>query len=160
MGMITCYRKLTGAELEDLKNHPEKVAGFLYDDDDDSNNLDLDKSWHAIHFLLNNAVWEILPGVGSIILGGIPVSEEDLGYGPARYFAADEVHAINRALQNVAVADLFKNYANMLSHGQEIYPGFEDTADDKEYIKSYFGSLKEYWNTAANENKCLIAYIS
>ncbi|NUR82053.1 MAG: DUF1877 family protein [Terrabacter sp.] len=47
--------------------------------------LDLDKSWHGIHFLLTGTDWSAgdAGAAGGAILGGRPVGEDD-GYGPAR----------------------------------------------------------------------------
>jgi len=159
MGMTSSYRKLSSLKLAELQKEPENITAFIFNQDE-SNRFDLDKSWHAIHFLVTHELGGYSTLAGSVIHGGTPISDEDMGYGPARYFVSEEVKGMSQELNNISTESLFENYAHMLSQSQQVYPGFEDTTEDKEYIESYFTNLKAFLESAANENKCLITWLS
>ena len=55
--------------------------------------LSIEKAWHGVHYLLCG---EVEPGgtlLSQAILGGVEIGE-DMGFGPARYFTADQVGEI------------------------------------------------------------------
>ncbi len=83
-----------------------------------------------------------------------------MGYGPARYFEASKVSDISAELETITNEALFENFDAMLKQGNEIYPGFQNIDEDKEYIANYFYGLKEFCKKAAQENKCLISYMA
>src|SRR5215831_2317265 len=60
--------------------------------------LSLDKAWHGLHFLLCGQPEPTAGPLGSVILGGTEIGDDDLGYGPARYFEPSEVGEIAAAL--------------------------------------------------------------
>ena len=85
MSMICNLRQVEAAEIDNLLAHPEHVGDVL-----DSNEagpggeLDLDKAWHGIHFLLTGSAWEGEEPLCYLLAGGQEVGDEDVGYGPAR----------------------------------------------------------------------------
>lgn len=81
MGMIANLKKISCSELKAVLEAPEKITNIIYNDEDKINNYDLDKSWHAIHYLLNGSVWEVTNYAGELFLGGTPISDEDRGLG-------------------------------------------------------------------------------
>src|ERR1043166_1734378 len=58
--------------------------------------LDLEKSWHGLHYLLAQDPTKTQAGAGQAILGGKEVGK-DVGYGPARILSPKEVAAIARS---------------------------------------------------------------
>jgi hypothetical protein len=77
MSMIGNYRRVTALELASLQQAPNQIMRFLYPDDSTSipadRHLDLDKTWHAIHFLLTGDPWEGEPPLRNAVLGGTPL---------------------------------------------------------------------------------------
>src|SRR6266481_8348981 len=59
--------------------------------------ISIDKAWHGVHYLLCGKVEPGSDLASQAVMGGTEVGE-DLGYGPARYFEADEVANIAREL--------------------------------------------------------------
>jgi hypothetical protein len=99
VGMELIGRRLSRDELRAVSDAPSKVDALLHGDlhDDDAEmpdpELDLGKSWHAIHYLLTGTGWEIGEGAaGAAILGGDEIGE-DGGYGPARVLDPESVRA-------------------------------------------------------------------
>src|SRR5262245_36837129 len=111
MGMELIGRRLSADELRAVLNDPAAVDRLLYGDLDDLDaempepELDLDKSWHGIHYLLTGTAWEIGEGAGAAILGGDEVGE-DGGYGPARLVRPEAVRAVAAALSALDVETL------------------------------------------------------
>lgn len=160
MGMIATFKMVSTDKIDNLLDQPGSLTNFLFDDVDDSNSYDLDKSWHAIHFMLNGSIQGVSTLAGELIVGGKLLSEEDIGYGPARYFEASKVISISAELEKITSESFMANFDTMLKQGEQIYPGFEDNDEDKQYIRSYFSGIKEFCKKAAHEKKCLISYLS
>ncbi len=160
MSMISCLLKISEKDLNTLLKDPSDLSEKLYDEENETNNCDLDKAWHAIHFLLNGSVWGVTSSAGSLLLGGELISDEDVGYGPARYFTINQVSDVSNALNQITETDFFSKYGLMLEQGDEIYPSFQDSKEDREYIGSYFKELKEFCATAVKEQQCLISYLA
>ena len=76
MGMVVIGRRMSAEELAAVLADPTAVDALLYGDLDDDEaempepELDLDRSWHAIHCLLTGTAWQIGEGAGAAILGG------------------------------------------------------------------------------------------
>jgi hypothetical protein len=164
LSMIGNYRRISEASLEEILANPEKLSAILYPDDDTDGapHLDIDKSWHIIHFLLNGETWTgEWPLIGAV-LGGAEVSEENVGYGPARYLRPGEVAQVARALQSVT-PDLFWSQfdANAVREA-DLYPQglWSDTAVDKEYITGNYEKLVDFFTAANRANEAVLLYIS
>ncbi len=100
MGMVTCLAGIDRATIERLKADPGLVEDYLYPDDGESeppNCIDLDKSWHCIHFMLTGRAEGAGAPLGWAVLGGEEVGE-DTGYGPARILLPEQVSEISSAL--------------------------------------------------------------
>ena len=74
MSMIMMFRRLSDADLARLREEPELVAEYIGEADLDGfgpfADLDIDKAWHAIHFLLTGTAWEGEPRAG--VCGNLP----------------------------------------------------------------------------------------
>src|ERR1700704_2331734 len=64
--------------------------------------ISLEKAWHGVHYLLCAEIEPTSTLPSQAVMGGVEVGE-DLGYGPARYFEADEVRAIAQALSSATL---------------------------------------------------------
>ena len=156
MSMTALLKSVSENKLKELLSNPSGLGVFLYEED--SQVCNVDKAWHAIHFLLNSNVWKHSSVGGSIFLGGVPVSDEDMGYGPARYFSVDESASISGELTSITGAKLLSNFAALTSE-PEIYPGFSDNEEDREYIVQNFYQLKEFCAETAKSGNCIITFM-
>lgn len=57
-------------------------------DEGERPSVDLDKAWHAIHYLLTGEADEVPGPLGFLVSGGAPVGAIEVGYGPARAFTS------------------------------------------------------------------------
>jgi Domain of unknown function (DUF1877) len=147
MSMIGNYRRVTEGELNALLEEPETIAEFLYGDESANTpdkQLDVDKAWHAIHYLLNGTTWGGNEPLVNAVLGGLPVGEEDVGYGPARYLRPIQVAETSKALQTISSQQLWSKFDAVAMKKAEIYPELEGGEEDKEYVCGNFEELKSF----------------
>ncbi len=160
MSMVAIYQKVTSEKLKGLIDNPETLSDFLFSEESYEEGFDIDKTWQAIHFLLNHHPWEGDLPLFNVVFGGKVISDEDFGYGPARYLTIEEVNAVNVALNNITPEELWSRFDVDAFRTNDIYPGFEGTKDDKECICSYYKRLQNYFQQAANEKLAMILYMS
>jgi hypothetical protein len=105
MSMIGNFRMSSDAEIQSLLAEPETIQSLLYPESGEPAQgvceMDVDKAWQAIHFLLCGHPWEGEHPLNFVVSGGTPVGDVDVGYGPARVFTSAEVVEIAEALQPI-----------------------------------------------------------
>lgn len=69
---------------------PGQVLHTLGPDD----RIDLDKTWHALHYLFTGTAWAGDFPACFLVSSGEPVGDVDVGYGPARSFTPAQTKAI------------------------------------------------------------------
>jgi hypothetical protein len=163
MGMIAMFRRLTEADLSRLREEPELVADYLGEDEPDGfgpfADLDVDKAWHAIHFLLTGSAWEGDPPLNFIVTGGVEMGE-DLGYGPARGLNSGEVRTLAAALKTIPADALLQRFDPAALTSAEIYPEIWDRPPEKDdprgYVSEYYDQLRSFVLDAAFEGEALL----
>jgi hypothetical protein len=110
--------------------------------------LSLDKAWHGVHYLLCGKR-EPVPGpLGSVVLGGTDIGEDDLGYGPARYFPPAEVDDVAAELRGAGLEDeVAARYEPARMTTLEIYPGGWETSDG-DWLFDAFRDLRDFFAEA------------
>jgi len=126
--------------------------------------IDLDKSWHGIHFLLTETAWEGQPPLNFLVLGGEEVGDIDVGYGTARAFKSSDVDEIVRALEPITQEVLEARFDGPRMMKLEIYPEIwdRDPADDPvlEYCIEYFDTLKDFLRRTSVSRLGMLVFIS
>lgn len=87
----------------------------------DPRQLDLDKLWHGVLWLLTGSVQESAAGLGAVLFGGREVGD-DLGLGPARLMRPREVAEVYRALVAVPEAVMVARYDPESMEAAGVYP--------------------------------------
>ena len=161
MGM-TCYYFRTDEDT--IWKIREGNMGIIYEEENKDNLLDIDKSWHAIHFTLTGCAYggEEDDILSNLVFGGEPVNEEDMGYGPARLFTKEKTALLSEALKKWDKTAFCKNFnvADMLEH--DIYPVMsgEDDVDFFTYVWACFDAVKEFFQKAAEEGQSVLTFIA
>jgi hypothetical protein len=161
MSMTGRLRRVADRTLQSLVDEPERIADFL--DEEGFADLDIDKAWHAIHFLLTGTAWEGDPPLDFLVRGGIPIGDVEIGYGPARAFTSTQVGAISSALQSFSVTQLRANYDPERMRTLEIYPhGWESASADHldDYFLFYADELRRFLDGAVKEGEGLLVYLT
>ncbi len=160
--MVCGFSMASDEQIAALHADPERVGAFLFPDSGDGPaDCDIDKSWHAMHFLLTGEAWGGAPPLDFIGAGGTEIGDVDVGYGPARALTSAQVQAIAAALAPMTVATLFARWDPAAIRAAEIYGANpDDRAGEEEYVGSYFSRLKEFVAAAARARLGLIVYLT
>jgi hypothetical protein len=123
--------------------------------------VSLEKSWHGIHFTLTGTPWECDSPLNLLAGGGVPVGDEDVGYGPARLLEPAEVSKVDEALQAISEEEFARRFDTKALAKAEIYPQIwdEPVEDLKEEYGSYFQQMKQHVGRARQEGHALLITI-
>lgn len=121
------------------------------------NNLYMDKSWHAIHWLIAANAGKTEKRLSHLIMGGHKVGVKFV-YGSPSMHTASEVKQFALLLQNLPLAELRANYRPQAMDEANIYP--EDwinaEANTLDFLLGDFARLKAFVMAAAKANKALV----
>lgn len=138
--------------------------GLLFGNENNEKLTCIDKAWHAIHYIVTGCVWEIPDDnpLGQLVLGGEPINDEDIGYGPARLIPPETVKLLNDALAAWDEAYFRENFHMQDMIDNEIYPVISDEneTDFFEYIWENFDELKKFFGAAAENGENVIAFLA
>jgi hypothetical protein len=164
------YRRLKKANWSRLKKDPEKAAAFLFeswleDGPESRNCVELQKDWHALHFLLTgdpSTDPEHLPDdpLHNVVMGGHETDIE-ASYGPVRCLEPKEVRAIAHELAKISVRLLRTRFSAKAFNDEEIYPNPEPGGWDRKEVESVFcvyPKLVRFFKAAAAAREVVLVY--
>ena len=176
MGMYCELRQLNPTYVQKLLADPgqvlhyaERVESGRLPKEAQGEDLNLDKAWHGLHYLLTGTAWEGAEPAGYLLVGGQQVGDEQehdvFGYGPARILMPGEVAAfsayVSTALTTAAVHQRF-NPAEMTQLA--IYPAVWDRADEAEHNLEFLteaaAELRGFLRRAAARGQAVIIYLA
>ena len=195
MGMVAVLRRVDDAIIAQLLKHPPLIHRILSDEEEADeepvtplgflarllgrktplpsitvereagDEVDLDKAWNAIHFMLTGAAFDIEHPLGFIFCGGETVGNEEVGYGPARAFSAAATQQIADAVSAISRQDFLNrfNAPAMLKAGVYPEPLWEpDRAAEhnEEYVAENFDSLRTFLTAAAKAKKGFLIFLT
>jgi hypothetical protein len=160
MSMICSIYAAKEDDLQRYNGNADDLFDFFEESED---TIDLDKAWHAIHFLLTGSAWEGEPPKNFIVGGGTPIEDSDGGYGEARFFTKDEVAAISSALSELPVDRLLARYDGKGLADADIYPSIwarpDEQDENRDYIRENYSELQSYISGLANRGSSMIVSI-
>ena len=169
MSMIGNLRRLGDGDLNRLIADPDLISDYLYEDDVLEGfgafaEMDVDKAWHGIHFLLTGTAWDGEPPLDFWVQGGTEIGDVDIGYGPARGLRSHEVRALAEALRPLSEAQLRERFVPEQMIQEEIYPSIWDRAPEEDdtlgYLMGYYEDMCAFISGAADRGEALIVYIN
>lgn len=161
MSMIATLRRLPDGSLQDLLARPETVEDVL--EEEGIAELDLDKAWHALHFLLTRTAWEGEPPLDFLVRGGKDVGDVEVGYGPARAFLSTDVRAVWKALEGRSADSLREAYDAVAMRALQIYPTGWRTAEQDNldsYYLDYYEQLRQFIRATAAKGEGFLLWVS
>lgn len=125
--------------------------------------IDLDKAWHGIHFMLTGEKGETDTTAG-LLLAGQQIGDIDVGYGPARILNQHQVQQLYNHLSEIS-EDVFKEkYDPQKMNALEIYPDIfkpnRDHEENLEYFCEHFELLKDFITRTAQKNDGIIIFMN
>lgn len=163
MSMIGNYLKLSPEQLRQVIQDPEQAEELAYPEDENNlaGALDIDKSWHLIHFLLNGETWGGDGPLSNAVLGGHELPDTDAGYGPFRYLTPEEVTATAAALAEISSSTLWARFDAQAAEAAEIYPtAWAGDEGDRAYVLHNFEALRKYFLDASSSGSGMLLYLS
>ncbi|PZM66290.1 YfbM family protein [Paenibacillus dendritiformis] len=159
MGMTGKLHRISMDTLEGMIESAISVTDFIFDEEQEQHALDIDKAWHAIHYLLNGSDWEGELPMFNVILGGTEL-EENAGCGPIRYLTNEEVKGIASAMAEISVHELKERFKPEAMNELEIYPSWDWRASEEwTYIFDYYKEVRDYYAEAARNNDAMLLYL-
>jgi uncharacterized protein DUF1877 len=166
MSMNGTFRALPDEELDALVADPSRVEqlldeSFFGGSSNGREEIEIDKAWHGIHYLLTGSAWEAALPLGFVVAGGVEVGD-DLGYGPARALRSDQVLEIDSALEPFTTEELRRRFDADRMSELEIYPfGWsEDPDGELEYLLAFYAELRAFVHRTAGRGAGLLAYLA
>lgn len=162
MSMICNLVAITPDELRELIENPTEILDVFFPDDGAGQrrerHLDIDKSWHGVHYLLTGDPWEGEPPLSWAVLGGTGIGE-DTGYGPPRYLTPDEVRDVADALDDASPESLTARFDPVAMKAEGIYPqGWQP--EDLGWLLGNFDDLAGFYGVAAAEGRVVLLCLS
>lgn len=141
--------------IREIQLEPSTLLEILYPAsefrDHEARSLDIGKTWRIIHFLLNDDAWEGTGPLLDAVLGGTQLTEEDLGYGPARFLSSSEVAATARALDAVSPDELWSRFDESHARDAEIY--WEPASECRRYALDNYEELRQFFSSGAAKGR-------
>ncbi|MEV4350793.1 YfbM family protein [Actinoplanes sp. NPDC049596] len=158
--MIFVGRRVPAGRLQGVIDDPEAIDALIHGESGDADSeIDLDKSWHGLHYLLTGTTWEIADGAGSAILGGAEIGDDN-GYGPPRLLQPAEVQAVAAALSPITADALRARWDPAALTEAEVYPQYWDDTDFESYLAPNFTVLRDFYLSAAAANQAVVLVIA
>jgi len=165
MGMVAYFCTVDAATLDRLRADPELMTDYVMPEDVDAdppNCMDIDKSWHCLHFMLTGTA---APGTSPLswaILGGEDCGD-DVGYGPPRVLTPAQVHQIVDALAAIDEPAFRASFDPQAMADADIYLGEAALAEGQEfldYLVDQYLQVAELYRTAAARDDGVILWLS
>jgi hypothetical protein len=121
--------------------------------------IDVDKSWHGMHYLLTRSGEAGSPPLDFLLGGGRTVGDEDVGYGPAWVFTAAETRGIAAAVASVSDEELRARYDPSAMDAADVYPSriwVRDGDEALDYVMEYIAMLRGTLAEAVEMNRGLM----
>lgn len=151
------------SRLFGLKQKPHASSGGAIKPISSEDSVDIDKTWHALHFLFTGSDWEGDFPEGFLVSCGKTVGDVDVGYGPARSFTSTEVKRISKFLTSLDRSELRIRFDPAKMEELEIYPSIwkasKHPEDDWAYIEGGLSDVTAFVTEAARKDLALLVYI-
>ncbi|MFI5756425.1 YfbM family protein [Streptomyces sp. NPDC051569] len=158
------YLRVTVAELERAIEDPEwafeHVEEVMESDGvndvapADARQLTTHKAWHAVAFLLERAGFPV-----DIVHGEQAFTDEDWGYGPAKYLDTDQVKLAAQTLARLPFDDLVRDVDPAQLAAAQIYPQHWDEAGALEWVRGWFDPLAPFFGAAAQAGEAVLVWL-
>jgi len=164
MSRTAAFVAVSKSELEKLLVDAANVGKFFVERleaQDKSQVLDIDKSWHGIHFLLTGEQYGGEPPASLPILGGVEFGPQ-IYYGPARYLTPEQVQEASAHLAATPIETLKERYKPQALESADIYPtGMWESEGDQafDYLAHWYVLLGSFYARAATRDQAMLLAI-
>lgn len=164
MGMVWVMARASDSDVAALRATPDAIYDFVNSEEADAagRSFDLDKEWHAVHFLLTGSP-DVVRGPLGLILGEFEEVGPDHGYGPAWLIPAEALRAFNDALSMHSDEEWARRYDAAAAISGKVYLA-ETLADEGEeaigFLQADVARLRSFVSAAVDANDNAFALIT
>lgn len=164
MGMTACFIAINPDAVRKFLANADSFEEFLneqFESEEPTNIVDVDKSWHCIHFMLTGQADGGEEPLAWAVLGGEETGE-DAGYGPARILVPDQVKSISSALAPIDKSEFSSRYDPAAMQAADVYLSdmcVRDGDEALEYIVENYLALADFYRDAAERGDGAILLI-
>ncbi len=162
MGMTAHFKILDSEEYARITANPDQIEDILFPEQLDNpfeGQLDLDKDWHAVHYLLTQKLEPDGSALGDAVVGGTKIGP-NLGYDQARLLSPDLVKRISLAMKDVDIGERYKGLDRSAADLSQVYGGFEFCAEEQRHLSDCAQHLESMYDQAASDGKAVLAYFA
>ena len=161
MGMTGHLRRVRAEELDALLADSSGIAEFVFPDGGaPADDIDIDQTWHGLHFLLTGSAYGGSGPLAKAVLGGTPIGPE-LSTGPVLSVTVAQVVEVAEALAGLDRDEVEQRFdaEQMIDSG--IYPDIWQDGDfARDYALQDLGRVTEHYRDAAANGDAMFFYIS
>ena len=146
MGMVWIACFADDQQVTDLLAQPDGVCDFIFERDEVGETINLDKQWHAVHYLLTGAAGPTDSPL-SFVLGPFEELGPDNGFGPAWYIPKDAVTKFHAALALFSDDELAAKFDATAMVRDDVYIAktlAEEGEEGRGYVIEDIGSLRAF----------------
>ena len=163
--MIGNLLRLPENDLQELIEDPDLLDAHLFPTSEvaisKERHLELPGVWHILHFLLTGSEWDGEGVPAKVVLGGTPVSDEDVGYRPAHYLSALEVKEVAEALQAISGEELWAAMDARSLREAKLYAVDPNACDRvKAATLSSLERVRIFYRQAAENGHAVVKYLT
>lgn len=162
MSMCASFAKIDPNLIVRLQRDPSLIHEWIEAQGEGAPEiLDIDKSWHGIHFLLTGSADGGEGPLAAAVFGGEEIGD-DIGYGPARLLMPQEVQVVAAALEALGLEAFVARYAPEALTAEGIYPDgiwSEDPAEARDYLVDNFKELLGFYAKASRAGAGILMWV-
>ncbi len=155
MSMEAYYKKTTDEEITALQSGELSSYDFMFE----SENECIGQVWHVLHYAITGSADEGEGALAKAVLGGEPVNDDDLGYGPLLYCSKDDVKEVASALNDITAETIEArlDYNSLAAEGVYLAEYVEDGRDE---VYAAFETVKKIFGEAAANDENVVFCIA
>ena len=161
MSMTGNYLPVTGDQLDELLDGSLDINKLLLNGGAFNPEIvSIDKSWNGIDALLASKAEDETGPLAIAVIGGQPINDEDLGYGPAMFLTTDQVKEIADELDRLDDAAFEALFDGFDWSAADIYPQMSGSEDDRQYLTYYFSLLRDVYRLARDNSSAMVQFLA
>jgi hypothetical protein len=175
MGMVCELRQLSPTYAQKLLADPDEVLRYVDKADAgrlpkeaQGEDLNLDKAWHGLHYLLTGTAWAGPEPACYLLAGGTQVGDEEehdvYGYGPARLLTPAQVADFSAAVNALTPDETGRRYNPSEMTRLDIYPTTwdrpEEAANNLDFLTDSATELRVFLRRAVAQQQAVIIYLA
>ncbi|MBO2010520.1 YfbM family protein [Siccationidurans soli] len=156
------------ADPDQVLHYVDKADSGRLPKEAQGEDLNLDKAWHGLHYLLTGTDWGGPEPTCYLLAGGAQVGDEEehdvYGYGPARILMPAQVAAFRTVVDALTVAEIQRRYNGPAMTKLKIYPEIWDreaeTSENLEFLEEAASELRAFLGCATRQQQAIILYLA